>query len=218
MRFQSLSSTLLWFCVHTESFTEEGDSEVIALDKHWSAVFITLLHICWQNTFSVHNNYTYRFTYSDKKSYWFDLELSHVTYSFESYYVVSVSWLFNSHESEICSYTVEHVRKGRTGDHHHNNSQKLFWFNESLLRNKVKNQTDYVLSTHWMLSESWKAQNQDYELSCKFNDVSQTLDEHEKGVLQISIEEAQKFDREYQDMLNSWNSDNEEGIISHIQW
>lgn len=201
MRFQPPSSTLLRSRVHNEGFAEEGDSGVVALDKRRSAVFMALLHICWQNTFSVRNDYTYRFTYGDKESYWFGLELSHVTYSFEPYYAVPVGWLSNSHGSDVCSYTVGHVRKGRTGDHHHNNCQKLFWFNGSLLRNKAKNQTDYVLPTHWMLGGTWRAQDQDYGLSCKFGDAPQALDEHEKGVLQTSIEEAQEFDTEYQEML-----------------
>src|SRR6266496_2320313 len=105
------SQTLLKSLVYTEDYAEEGDSGVVVVDKGRVPVLMGLLHICWQNTLTVREKWTYRLTYGDKESWWFGFELSGVPYAFEQHYGSMLGSTIRATENsnELCSFVIAHV-------------------------------------------------------------------------------------------------------------
>lgn len=83
---QPLSETMIQSLVHNEDFAEEGDSGLVVTNKGRLGVLLGLLHIAWQNSKVVREEFTYRMGHGDKESWWFGFELSNVPYSFAEHY------------------------------------------------------------------------------------------------------------------------------------
>ncbi len=69
MEHKDPSPALLKSLVWMEDYAEEADSGLVALNKGRLTVLTGLLHICWQNTFDVRDQITYKITYGDKESW-----------------------------------------------------------------------------------------------------------------------------------------------------
>jgi len=181
------SDTLMKSKVWTEGYAEEGDSGVVALDKSRLPVLMGLLHICWQNTVSVRQEWTYRITYGDKESWWFGMELSNVPYVFEEHYaaILGETSLFEGDQKAVCSFCITHVDE----------KDKLLWSNGSLLKNKAANLTDFQNSDSWMIDGLWLKGASKQDVSCMRHGKIQTLDEETSKILRDSVVLAQQIDQ-----------------------
>jgi alpha 1,3-mannosyltransferase len=108
MAHQTPSPALLKSLVWTQDYAEEQDSGLVVLDKSRLAVVTGLLHTCWQNTYTVRNEITYRITYGDKESWSFGFELSGVPYVFENHYGSIAGFLKDP--KRVCSFTIAPYR------------------------------------------------------------------------------------------------------------
>lgn len=86
------SKTLQQSKVWTEEYAEEADSGVVVIDKRRTDVFMALLHICWQNSYDVREEVTYKLTYGDKETWWMGFEMAGATYEMERHYGAILGW------------------------------------------------------------------------------------------------------------------------------
>jgi alpha 1,3-mannosyltransferase len=187
MKHRIPSDTLSKSLVYMEDYAEEGDSGVVAVDKGRLPVVLGLLHICWQNTRSVREKWTYRITYGDKESWWFGYELSGVPYSFESHYASILGSTVNQkgNGSEVCGFTIAHV----------DGKDKLLWYNGSLLKNKMRNPMEFDVPTHWMMDGVWWKGSMKADMSCMSDAPLRMLDEGEMKVVEENVRVAKEVDK-----------------------
>ncbi|KAI5456492.1 mannosyltransferase putative-domain-containing protein [Mariannaea sp. PMI_226] len=88
--------SLVW----TERYSEEGDSGLVVVDKSRLDVLIGLLHIGWQNSYDVREEWTYKITYGDKETWWIGFEATESTYAFSPHYGGMVGWLRSTEEEK----------------------------------------------------------------------------------------------------------------------
>lgn len=197
------SETLRKSKVYMEGYAEEGDSGVVAVDKSRLALFVGLLHVCWQNTKLVRERVTYQQGYGDKETWWFGLELSNAPYSFEDHYGAIVGHEMRSSSDDqneggdgtttkVCSFTIAHV-----GQH-----EKLLWYNGSLLKNKATNKTDFSVPTHWMIGGVWMKGITKSDLSCMKDAEVRSISDQDSAILAASVKAAQAMDRSLVDLVN----------------
>jgi alpha 1,3-mannosyltransferase len=189
MEHHTPSATLLKSLVWTEDYAEEGDSGLIVIDKGRLPVLMGLLHVCWQNTYAVREEITYKITYGDKESYWFGFELSGTPFAFENHYGSIAGWkqIDGGDKSEkVCSFTIAHT----------DDKDKLLWYNGSLLKNKAVDNATFEVPTHWMMDATWQKGGSKPEISCMKGGEPRELTADEINIIERSIEEAKKFDEE----------------------
>ncbi|KAE8153274.1 mannosyltransferase putative-domain-containing protein [Aspergillus avenaceus] len=178
-----LKKSLVW----TERYAEEGDSGLVVLDKSRLDILVGLFHICWQNSYAVREETTYKITYGDKETWWFGLELTGASYEFSKHYGGIVGWKKVDKEKEkVCSFVIAHVDA----------QDRLLWYNGGLLKNKGnKNMQDvYDVPTHWMVDAEWeKGAKQDF--SCMKGGKVRALSEREIAVIEQSIDLAKGLDK-----------------------
>ncbi|RTE78043.1 hypothetical protein BHE90_007475 [Fusarium euwallaceae] len=185
--------SLVW----TEHYSEEGDSGIVVVDKTRLDVLIGLLHVGWQNSEAVRNEVTYKITYGDKESWWIGFEATGSKYSFSPHYGGIVGWLESTEQDEdnvdkskreeevrVCSFVIAHVDQ----------TDKLLWYNGGLLKNKIVNQTDFEVPTHWMIDQTWYKGAAKKDMSCMAGDKATELSEDERGILARSIDVARDVD------------------------
>jgi hypothetical protein len=180
----ALNKSLVW----TEEYAEEGDSGLIVMDKGRLAVLMGLLHICWQNTYAVREEITYKITYGDKESYWFGFELSGTPFAFETHYGSIAGWkqIDEDKSEKVCSFTIAHT----------DDKDRLLWYNGSLLKNKAVDNTTFEVPTHWMMDATWVKGGSKPEISCMKGGEPKELTADEMHIIERSIEEAKKFDEQ----------------------
>lgn len=187
MEHHTPSPELMKSLVWTQDYAEEMDSGVVVLDKGRLPIFTALLHVCWQLTEAVREQATYKMTYGDKESWWFGLELCGVPYSFESHYGGVIGTLKDQDGKEdVCSFTISHVDE----------KDRLFWFNGSLLKNKLANKTEFEVPTHWMMDATWLKGATKVDMSCMTGGIPTSITDEEKQILEESIRAAETVDRE----------------------
>jgi alpha 1,3-mannosyltransferase len=182
MEHQNPSPTLLKSLVWTEDYAEEGDSGLVVMDKSRLTVLTGLLHICWQNTYAVREETTYKITYGDKESWWFGLELSGAPYAFENHYGSIAGYLKDP--ERVCSFTIAHT----------DDNDKLLWYNGSLLKNKAIDTTTFEVPTHWMMDATWEKGGSKPEISCMTGGQVKTLTADEVQIIERMVEAAKKLD------------------------
>jgi alpha 1,3-mannosyltransferase len=186
MKHRQPSDTLLKSLVYTEDYAEEGDSGVVAIDKGRLRVLLGLLHICWQNTKSVREKWTYILTYGDKESWWFGFELTGVPYSFEAHYASLVGAVQTKGDViQVCGFTIAHVDA----------KDKLLWYNGSLLKNKMVSMEEFDVPTQWMMDGVWEKGATKAHMSCMSGAPLLRLDESEIKILEESVRVAKEVDR-----------------------
>jgi len=187
MKHRSPSDTLLKSLVWTQDFAEECDSGVVAVDKGRLSVMLGLLYICWQNTESVREEWTYQLMFGDKESWWLGFELTGVPYTFEAHYapIVGSTVRTTDDANEICAFTIAHVDE----------AGRLLWYNGSLLRNKALNLTEFDIPTHWMIDGTWWKGSVRSEMSCMSGGLLRMLAEEETRVLTESVRVAMTVDQ-----------------------
>jgi alpha 1,3-mannosyltransferase len=188
MAHQQPSSSLLKSKVWMEDYAEEADSGVVVIDKSRLEVLMGLLHICWQNTYEVREEITYKITYGDKESWWFGLDLSAVPYSMEAHYgsIIGTVEAHTDGTEKVCSFTIAHVDE----------SEKLIWFNGSLLKNKAVDKEKFEVGSHWMMDDgTWEKGGSKQEMSCMVGGLVRELAWGEKRVLEESIGVAKEADK-----------------------
>ncbi|KAJ3471766.1 hypothetical protein MRS44_001865 [Fusarium solani] len=177
-----------------------GDSGIVVVDKTRLDVLIGLLHVGWQNSETVRNEVTYKITYGDKESWWIGFEATGSKYSFSPHYGGIVGWLEPTEQDEddtdsgekskreeevrVCSFVIAHVDQ----------TDKLLWYNGGLLKNKIVNQTDFEVPTHWMIDQTWYKGAAKKDMSCMAGGKATELSEHERRVLARSIKVAKDVD------------------------
>ena len=176
---QALSKSL----VYNEGYAEECDAGLVVLDKSKLHVLLGMLHVCWQNTKLVREEWTYNMGYGDKESWWFGLELSGAEYSFEDHYGGMLGAL-NDDGSRVCSFTIAHV------DEH----DKLMWYNGSLLKNKLVNATAFEIPTHWMMDGIWEKGATKPDFSCMKGAKIRETSEEVKEIIRDSVDRARDID------------------------
>ena len=184
LEHQAPSPALAKSLVYNEGYAEECDAGLVILDKSRVQVLLGLLHICWQNTKPVRDEWTYKMSYGEKESWWFGLELSGATYSFENHYGSMLGQKNAANGNKVCSFTIAHV------DEH----DKLLWYNGSLLRNKLINATAFDIPTHWMLDGVWEKGANKPDLSCMRGAPVRETSEGERKIVGDSVERAKEVD------------------------
>jgi len=187
MKHRSPSETLLKSLVWTEDYAEEGDSGVVAVDKGRIPVLVGLLHICWQNTKTVRERWTYRLTFGDKESWWFGFELTGVPYAFEAHYasLLGATIRQKDDDDELCGFTIAHVDE----------ALKLLWYNGSLLKNKLTDPMEFDIPTNWMIDGIWWKSASRTEMSCMSGTLLRAMDETEAKVLEENVRVAKRVDQ-----------------------
>lgn len=175
------SATLNKSRVWTEDYAEECDSGVVLLDKGRVDVLMGLLHTCWQNSFEVRDEITYKITYGDKETWWMGLEMAGSEYAMGRHYGGIVGW---EDDGKVCSFVIAHVDEG----------DRLLWYNGGLLRNKLVNQTEYMVPTSWMYDGNWIKGEAKVDISCMANGTMSRLTAEEREVLERSVEKARWVD------------------------
>ncbi|RAL07872.1 uncharacterized protein BO97DRAFT_438066 [Aspergillus homomorphus CBS 101889] len=175
--------------VWTEEYAEEGDSGLVVLNKGRIDTLLGLLHICWQNSYEVREETTYKITYGDKESWWFGLELAGAEYEFSPHYGGIVGWERVDEQGSadgVCSFVIAHVDA----------KNRLLWYNGSLLKNKGQPgmENEYQVPEKWMIDADWIKGDRKQDQSCMVNGVIRDLTAEEKGILERSIELAKSLD------------------------
>ena len=180
------SSSLLNSLVWMEDYAEEQDSGLVVINKSRLPVLMGLLHVCWQNSFEVRDEITYKITYGDKESWWFGFELCGTPFSFEQYYGSIVGWrdVDETEGEKVCSFTIAHTDDN--GD--------LLWYNGSLLKNKAVDENTFEVPTHWMKNATWQKGNSKPDISCMKGGIATKLTQIEMSVIEQSVEAAKAFD------------------------
>lgn len=169
--------------VYNENYAEECDSGLVLLDKSRLPILLGLLHACWQNTKVVRDDWTYKMGYGDKESWWFGLELSGAEYTFEDHYGGMLGDL-NAEETKVCSFTIAHFDE----------KDKLLWYNGSLLKNKLKNVTDFDVPTNYMIDGVWEKGASKPDISCMRDAKIMETGEEERKILRKSVQMAEDVD------------------------
>jgi hypothetical protein len=178
----ALDKSLVW----TQDYAEEGDSGVVVLDKGRVDVLMGLLHVCWQNTYAVREEVTYKITYGDKESWWLGLELAGASYEMEKHYGGIVGWEERDAEgrAKVCSFVIAHV----------DDSDRLLWYNGGLLKNKLASDVDYDAPLKWMIDAEWQKGAAKKDMSCMVGGEVRSLTEDEVNILRRTIDLARKAD------------------------
>ncbi|PYI08774.1 hypothetical protein BO78DRAFT_395367 [Aspergillus sclerotiicarbonarius CBS 121057] len=179
-----MNASLVW----TEDYAEEADSGLVVLDKTRPDTFMGLLHICWQNSYEVREETTYKITYGDKESWWLGLELAGAQYEFSKHYGGIVGWenVDDQGRRGVCSFVIAHV----------DSKNRLLWYNGSLLKNKGQTgmENEYQVPDKWMIDAEWVKGARKQDHSCMVNGEVRSLTPEEIGVLDRSIALAKKVD------------------------
>lgn len=196
----TLDKSLVW----TQDYAEEGDSGVVIIDKGRTDVLAGLLHICWQNSYAVREEVTYKITYGDKESWWLGFELAGSNYEMEEHYGAIVGWEETTTTSsssssdsssvtdldaaakKVCSFVIAHL----------DDKQKLLWYNGGLLKNKqVPSMShDYEVPDKWMVDAEWQKGASKPEMSCMVGGDLHDVPKDQLGILELSIVEAKRVD------------------------
>ena len=182
-----LSSTIKHSKVYIDKYAEEGDSGVVVVDKSRLDVFVGLLHICWQNTHTVREAFTYKQGYGDKESWWFGFELAASPYTMEEHYGAIVGHTQSAtsgKHAKVCSFTIAHV------DH----KNKLLWYNGSLLKNKEIDANDFDVPTEWMIDGVWEKGATKQHMSCMRDAEVRSMQPEELEILQKTVNSAKQVD------------------------
>lgn len=183
----TLDKSLVW----TDDYAEEGDSGVVVLDKSRTDILTGLLHICWQNSYEVREEVTYKLTYGDKESWWMGFELSGSAYEMEEHYGAIVGWedtiVTDPAARKVCSFVIAHFDE----------KNKLLWYNGGLLKNKqVPSMShDYVVPDKWMIDAEWQKGATKPEMSCMVGGEVHDVPEDQISILELSIAEAKWVDQ-----------------------
>ncbi|KAI4172893.1 MAG: hypothetical protein LQ343_003301 [Gyalolechia ehrenbergii] len=169
--------------VYNEGYAEECDSGLIVLDKSRLPVLLGVLHACWQNTKEVRDAWTYKMGYGDKESWWFGLELSGANYTFEDHYGGMLGNLAVD-KKKTCSFTIAHFDE----------QDKLLWYNGGLLKNKLKNSTEFDVPTHYMIDGVWEKGATKPEISCMKETTITETSKEERKILTLTVEKAKSLD------------------------
>lgn len=198
----TLDKSLVW----TEDYAEEGDSGVVVIDKSRTDVLAGLLHVCWQNSYAVREEVTYKITYGDKESWWLGFELAGSNYEMEEHYGAIVGWEEtiksnvdsiemtdaghannnNNNNKKVCSFVIAHL------DH----KNRLLWYNGGLLKNKqVPTMShEYEVPNKWMVDAEWQKGASKPEMSCMVGGELHDVPDEQLSILESSIEEAKRVD------------------------
>ena len=179
-----LSKTIQSSKVFVEGFAEEGDSGVVVADKGRLDVLLGLLHICWQNTKGVREQYTYRMGYGDKESWWFGFELMETPYAMETHYGAMLGHKDEKEPGKVCSFTIAHVDQ----------DDRLLWYNGGLLKNKEIDSTEFDVPEHWMLDGEWHKGATKQDLSCMTDVDVKSLRPGEEQIIRDFVAIAQEVD------------------------
>ncbi|KAL8813155.1 MAG: hypothetical protein Q9223_001289 [Gallowayella weberi] len=177
------SDALVKSRVYNEGYAEECDSGLVVLDKRRLPVLLGLIHSCWQNTKEVRDVWTYKMGYGDKESWWFGLELSGAGYTFENHYGGILGFM-NTDKKKVCSFAIAHFDE----------QDNLLWYNGSLLKNKLRNATEYYIPTHYVLDGEWEKGATKQDVSCMKNGEFKETSKEEREILRKSIERAKDLD------------------------
>lgn len=184
----TLDKSLVW----TEDYAEEGDSGVVVVDKSRTDVLTGLLHICWQNSYEVREEATYKLTYGDKESWWMGFELAGSSYEMEEHYGAIVGWEDTSsadtNATKVCSFVIAHVDE----------ENELIWYNGGLLKNKQKPEMahEYAAPDKWMVDAEWQKGATKPDMSCMVGGEVHDVPEEQIRILELSIVEAQWVDEQ----------------------
>lgn len=191
------NKSLVW----TEQYSEEGDSGVVVVNKSRLDILMGLFHIGWQNTYPVRDEWTYKITYGDKETWWIGLEAVGASYAFSRHYGGMVGWLRlptetpedeaegekekeKPKEQRVCSFVIAHVDE----------DDRLLWYNGGLLKNKLANQRDFDVPSHWMIDQRWE-KGAKKDMSCMVGNDVNKLSGHERDILSKSIDAAKDVDK-----------------------
>ena len=155
-----LENSLFW----KEDLWQEMESGVVAFDKGYPRILMTLLFSAWMNTKEIREKETYTHVLGDKETYWLACELSDTPYYFQPDYAGLIGTLEpgsgNTPTSEMCSAHILHMDD--TGE-------MPFWFNGGLLLNKASAGNDLVTLTHyitggitWSDQPAWRYNGNEY--------------------------------------------------------
>lgn len=177
--------------VYNDGYAEECDSGMVVIDKSRLQILLGLLHVCWQNTKIVRDEWTYKRGYGDKESWWFGMELSGAEYTFESHYgAVLGHTQFMDNTTKVCGFTIAHADE----------SNRLLWYNGSLLKNKAVNATAFDIPTHWMVDGVWEKGATKPDMSCmRENEVRDTTSD-ERDIVSRSVDRARDIDRRIEEL------------------
>lgn len=178
--------------VYMEDYAEEQDSGMVVMDKSRLTIVTALLHICWQNTPFVRRDFTYKYTYGDKESWWFGLELCGVEHTFEENYG-SITGT-KSDGDRVCSFTIAHPDANDRG--------KLLWYNGSLLKNKAINTTEFEVPQFWMTNATWNKGATKPDMSCMVGGDIRTVDPAQVKIVRQSVEAAKNIDERFRHLIS----------------
>lgn len=182
----TLNKSLVW----TDDYAEEGDSGVVVVDKSRVDVVAGLLHVCWQNSYDVREEITYKIVYGDKESWWMGFELAGSTYEMEEHYGAIVGWqdtaVAKPDTKRVCSFVIAHL----------DDKNELIWYNGGLLKNKgiPEMSHEYGVPDKWMVDAEWQKGATKPEMSCMIGGIMHDVPESQLRTLQLSVKQAQWVD------------------------
>jgi hypothetical protein len=202
---EALRKSKVW----TEGYVEEGDSGVVVLDKRRLEVLMGLLHVAWQNSREVRDEWTYKMTYGDKESWWFGMELSGVPFAFEEHYGAvlgdkvpirsganerrngTASVGLKVPKEKVCGFSIAHA--GEDG--------KLLWYNGSLLKNKAVDQKVFTVPEWWMIDAEWMKGATRADVSCMKGGQVLAVDADALRVMSETVERAKLVDKAFAKLI-----------------
>ena len=180
--------------VYNNGYAEECDAGLVMIDKSRVRILLGLLHVCWQNTKSVRDAFTYKMGYGDKESWWLGLELAGAKYAFEGHYGSMLGSPKEGDPSRVCSFTIAHV------DEH----DRLVWYNGSLLKNKLRNTTEFEVPTHWMMDGEWEKGATKPDPSCMKGAKVRETSSEERSIVLDTVKYAEKLDDRFEKVVSLW--------------
>jgi len=99
---------------------------------------------------------------------------------FEDHYGTTIGDC-NEDQSKVCSFRIAHVDE----------RNELLWYNGSLLKNKLKNHTEFDVPTLWMLAGEWEKDATKPDISYMKKEAVRENSVAERKILRTSVETSE---------------------------
>jgi hypothetical protein len=124
------------------------EAGVVLIDK--SRVFKGLLSICKLNDHHEREQFTYKYVYGDKDTWWLGLHIIQMPYSFIPTMTASIGQVDNNNKNLVSGHIL-----------HLDENHKPVWWNGGMFRNRYVNQ-DLLHINGWLEEGAWSIQTYSY--------------------------------------------------------
>ena len=97
----------------------------------------------------------------------------------------------SAEQHKVCSFTIAHFDE----------RDRLLWSNGSLMKNKLKNATEFDVPSHYMVDGVWEKGNTNPDMSCMKDATIMETREEERTALAKTIEKAKMIESKIEQFM-----------------